>query len=128
MAPKKVAAVLISVLLFLSYAHCVKTDKVRNSLGVTISLDNPNTYMFGKISNIVLHDCDVDEPCTTVEFHGWATPLVVPAESITFCGDLSNMSFSPDWQVWTYRKAGTRIYNGIVCHNLVSITRVEIQQ
>ena len=91
-----------------------------NSLGVQETYQNPNTYLValpvdGKI---------LDGRFTNIRFQPYAAAALFD-ESILFCGDVTDQfegKLGP--LVITYRTQAAGKYQGVGCHELVSVFKV----
>jgi hypothetical protein len=113
----------------LTHASAATVATQRNSLGAVISDINPNMYVLGRVVRGSLHECDKEEWCTTVEIVEYKSALLLPPPTMTFCGDevkpINEATNKGVWVIFTYRRQGTRIYSGIVCHDLVNVISVK---
>lgn len=117
------------MLILVGQANCsVAPAATRNTngLGVVISQDNIFTYNMGlPISGGLVGD--EHNVYTSIQF----APAYAPAvntESLLFCGDVSDdlNKHSGKVVVLTYEKVSHRAFQGIGCHELLSVTDIMI--
>lgn len=120
---KLLLSLLASVLL-LATSQAAISRKQPNNLGVIISNDNPNIYMFGLPVDGVVVECSKSAVCTNVSFRPYSTDML-HTESVLFCGnEAESFKGKRGVLVVTYRRQGTSNYKGIACHDLVSVFEV----
>ena len=91
-----------------------------NSLGVSETYQNPVTYLFGLPKDGQV----LDGRFTNIRVQPYATPILFD-QSTLFCGDVSSMfdgKVGP--VVITYRTQAAGMYQGIGCHELISVFTV----
>jgi hypothetical protein len=117
-----------TVLILAGLAH--STTTVTNSLGAIISDIDPNVALVGTVmSGEVIEDADGRE-ATNVRIH----PKYMYAlfdEAILFCGYegerlTENGAMLAGPHTFTYRRAASRLIQGVPCHELVGVDKVAI--
>ena len=113
---------LLAVFAIAVFAH--DSQPRRNSLGVLESYRNTNTYLFAlPVDGKVL-----DGHFTNIRFKPYAAPILYD-ESILFCGDVTEKfqgKLGP--LVVTYRTQASGKYEGVGCHELLSVFQVVAPQ
>ena len=116
-------------------AHCSDTTKQCmlpegcNSLGVVISNVDPNVSLVGSIVSGEMHQDKDGRVGTSVRVHPKAM-YALWDESILFCGDESERLSTPDGNLlignyaFTYRRAASRLIDGVACHELVAVDKI----
>jgi hypothetical protein len=113
-----VAGIVIAGTLML--AHCTTT--VTNSLGAVISDIDPNVSLVASLLGGEVHEDRDGREGFNLRLH----PLYMYGlfdESVMFCGDVRSMleGKKAAFQVYTYRRAASRLIDGIPCHALVGV-------
>jgi len=91
-----------------------------NSLGVQETYQNPNTYLVA----IPIDGKIMEGRFTNVRFQPYAAAVLYD-ESILFCGDVSEQFKGKTGPlVVTYRTQAAGMYQGVGCHQLVSVFKV----
>jgi hypothetical protein len=116
-------AIIVLALLFMfgvcvSIAHGEATNPRPNSLGVSETYQNPNTYLFG----LPIEGTVLDEQYTRVIFKPYAAPALYTT-TILFCGNALN-SFTNKPMVIVFRTQASGKYQGVGCHELVGAFEV----
>lgn len=102
-----------------------------NSLGVEQTLSNQNIYLYGSV-NCHGSACGIVERgkrlATNVTFNPAHAPFFL-TESVLFCGNESK-SFEglSGPLVITYERVAHEMLDGIACHDLVSVDKVEAKK
>jgi hypothetical protein len=93
----------------------------QNSFGVSEIYQNPNTYLLAlPIAGQVL-----DERFTNIRFQPYAAAVLYD-ESILFCGDVTDkFNGMTGVLVVTYRTQASGKYQGVGCHELLSVFQVK---
>lgn len=126
--------IVILALLFMlgaavSIAHG-KTTPQSNSLGAVITSSNPNVYLFGALACdhfenacMVMKDAH-NRLYTNIRFNPYNTPMLND-EPVLFCGNVVD-AFSDKGGpiIVTYARKASLNYQGIGCHELVSVFNV----
>lgn len=112
----------LTVILFGVGAHCTNSKPLPNSLGLDQVYENHNVYLFAQPVEGSLVG---DDKFTNVRFAPYHTPSLYD-ETVLFCGDVSDSFISEDGglggpMVVTYDRIAHRMYQGIGCHDLVSV-------
>src|ERR1019366_7227393 len=122
---KTVVALMILALTFLvliavqiAMGHASNTNPRPNSLGVSETYQNPNTYLFG----LPIEGTVLDEQYTRVIFKPYAAPALYTT-TILFCGNALN-SFTNKPMVIVFRTQASGKYQGVGCHELVGAFEV----
>jgi hypothetical protein len=102
-------------------SHCSTVSK-KNSLGAVVEYVNPNAYLYGNIvDGSILGDTDL---YTNVRFQPFHTFLLY-TETVLFCGDRSKQFDGMTGPiVVTYKKQAHTLYQGVACHEFVSVEHV----
>lgn len=125
---KKIIALVLSVAIMLlviaavliATGHSSTTGNRPNSLGVSETMQNPNTYLLA----LPVDGQILDGKYTNIRFQPFAAPMLFD-ESILFCGDVTVMFDGKHGPVVvTYRKQASHLYNGVACHDLVAVFEV----
>ena len=132
---RKVAAIVMLIVMALvaltPLGHCSTTSqKHDNSLGVVQYNDNPNISVVGSFMGGEVHRDSDGRIGVNIRLHPKYTYNLFD-ESILFCGDISGMfegKGTSQYQTWTYRRAASRIIDGIPCHTLVGLDDVKDDQ
>ena len=104
-----------------SFARADVHNRV-NATGAVIEYSNPNSYLYGSvIDGNMLHD--EHGAYTNVRFSPFHT-FALYDETILFCGDQAAKFFEGPMVV-TYRTRASRMHEGVACHDLISVNRVE---
>lgn len=123
------AVLVLAILLVLTFAAHGAVGKKQPDvgLGVVLYTENPNLYMFASI-----HDAALIErgAATNVEFSPAHTSLFF-TQTILFCGNRAvaitdnagGILRGP--LVITYRRAASRLVDGVPCHDLVSVDKIK---
>ena len=111
---------LFILLCLLSTSKAAVGKKHDNSLGVTMFLDNPNTYRAGAVTSVAyVHDGLVVriQPIGTYSLF---------TEDILFCGASPDMFLNKsNPMVLTYRTKASRMVDGIGCHELINVSSLK---
>jgi hypothetical protein len=112
------------VLFFFTFALCTlahcRTTLRPNAFGALITNSNPNTYLFGVPVRMKYVDTD-----TQVGFQPAFTPGLY-TQYILFCDDVASTfdgKMTP--MVVTFRSVSHRSKDGMGCHQLVNVYRIE---
>jgi len=114
---------ILLTLVFACYADATTTNNRQNTLGAAIESKNMNTYLFAVpiAGQIIEHD---DEVVTNVRFQPYGTPALYD-ETVLFCGDVSGYFAGKSGPlVITYHTIAHRSFQGIACHDIVSVFEV----
>lgn len=120
------AAILLTLILGLSNAHCTPTKEHTNSLGVAMYHDNPYIYVEGAIvgGSIVGTGRNIGTNIRIQPSHTYA----LFTQELLICGgpseELANASVGGPL-VLTYEAQAHRTVLGIGCHTLLSIDQVK---
>ena len=94
-----------------------------NSLGVSEVYQNSNVYLFGQPIDGQILEYEEDH-ATNVRFQPYNTPALYD-ESVLFCGMVADFFQGKRGPVVvTYDKIAHRRFNGIACHELISVFEV----
>ena len=123
---KTVVALMILALTFLvliavqiAMGHASNTNLRPNSLGVSETYQNPNTYLFG----LPIEGTVLDESYTQILFKPYAAPALYTT-TILFCGNVQDQ-FVNRPMVITFRTQASGKYQGVSCHALISTYEVK---
>lgn len=96
-----------------------------NGLGVVISSDNPYMYNMGVVAHGAIMRDDRGRDYTSIDFAPYGRPMIFP-EGILLCGNQAKplMEHQLKVVVLTYERQAHTMYQGIGCHELVSINEV----
>lgn len=121
-----IALVGLVALLGIALAHgAVPGKKHQNSLGADIPYSNPYVYLMGSIADGAILQDEQGREFTNVRFHPYRT-FALYDESVLFCGNVAAMFKGKDGAiVVTYRRTASRSLQGVGCHNLESVDKVE---
>jgi hypothetical protein len=129
MAKKTIAAFLILALSFLilvavmiATGHASTTSgNRRNSLGVTETLQNPNTYLLA----LPLDGQVLEGKYTNIRFQPYGTPALYD-ESILFCGNVTDyFQDKTGVVVVVYETQAHTMYRGVPCKTLVATFEIK---
>jgi|ERR1017187_4782858 hypothetical protein len=117
--------VLFMICVAVSIAHgTVTPSPLPNSLGVNETYQNPNSYLLA----LPLDSQILDGRFTNIRFKPYATPVLFD-ETVLFCGDVIEMFEGKQGTVIvTYRTRAAGRYQGVGCHNLISVFEVHNDQ
>lgn len=118
--------VMILVLLVPVTLYSGTVDRHQNSLGAVISDYNPWVYDLGALRTGSVFYCDQrkEEACTSIVFSPFGVDTL-STEQLLFCGDQSDEFKNKKAPiVLVYRRQGSRVYDGIACHNLLKVFEV----
>jgi hypothetical protein len=122
--PRLLAAAIV-VLVVTIYTRCTTIAPGANALGVVVYHENPNQYLMASlIDGQVMEDAS-GRKATSARFQPSFTYQLFD-ESVLFCGDVSgqiNGKRAP--LVITYKRRASRKFQGVGCHDLISVDTVE---
>lgn len=112
---------LIAMLCFCMVAlgHAETTKARPNSLGVPQFIANQYSYLLA----LPLDGQVLDGKYTNIRFWPYGTPALFD-ESILFCGNTTEAFDKAGPVVVTYRTQASRVYQGVACHDLLSVFEV----
>jgi len=123
------AVVAFALAVACSFAHG-STHNRPNSLGVEISTFNPNVYLFGALACDHFEDaCTImkdgkDRLYTNIRFNAYNTPMLND-EAVLFCDNVAGAFANKGGPiVVTYLRQASINYQGVGCHELVSVFEV----
>lgn len=108
----------------------INTRPSHNNLGAEVYSINPNVYLYGSLA------CRTEDACTVMQ-HGdkiVTNVRINPAhtyslfdEGLTLCGNVGDAfdGIGAGPIVITYRRVSHQLVNGIACHDLLSVHKVE---
>jgi len=119
------------ILLAASLGHCRTTSKQPNSFGTVVYNENPFAYIVGEIigGGVVGSGSNTS---FSVRIHPRGTYLLFD-ESVLFCGTEDNVRklledgshLKAGTLAFTYRRQGSRIVEGIACHDIVAVDKLQ---
>lgn len=126
---KVAAAAILAVMILFAlavsavFAHGMPTSKRPNNLGVYETYQNPNTYLLAlPVDGKILGE---ESRFTNVRFQPYNAAAMFD-ESVLFCGDVSEAFMKASGVVVvTYLTKAAGMYEGIGCHELVSVFGVK---
>jgi hypothetical protein len=125
-------AIAFFILAVSSLGNATTTKPRENGLGVVISNIDPNDALVGSIVSGELHQDKDGRLGTSIRVHPKATYAMFD-EAILFCGDESGALSLPDGTIlkgnyaFTYRRAASRVIDGVSCHALISVDKLEVK-
>lgn len=100
--------------------HCSTTSDRPNSLGVPQIVLNPYTYILA----LPIDGQILEGKYTNIRFWPYGTPSLFD-QSVLFCGDVTeSFKGKAGPVVVTYRTQASRVYQGVACHDLLSVFEV----
>lgn len=118
------------VLGLVGYAHCGLVSKPpSNAFGAMAYAENPNVYLYGSIiTGSILVDKPAGRYATNIRFNP-AHTFSLFSETVLFCGNVSQQFEGMTGPlVITYRRTAHLLYQGVACHELESVDRVESKE
>ncbi len=118
--------VVIGVLATACLSHASTKQPRRNSLGVEQFYMNPNIYLFGVLACSGENDCSLLKDAkgriyTNLKFQPFNTPELYE-EPVMFCDNVAGaFKEHRGTIVITYRRQASLNYQGIGCHDLISV-------
>ncbi len=108
------------------FSHASTKQPRRNSLGVEQFYMNPNIYLFGVLACSGENDCSLLKDAkgriyTNLKFQPFNTPELYE-EPVMFCDNVAGaFKEHRGTIVITYRRQASLNYQGIGCHDLISV-------
>lgn len=131
MNPSKFMAMILLVFLLLMFGSCGlmlahgATRQSKSALGTVQEYTNPNVYLYGAIIDGTI--LGPERNFTNVRFQP-SHSFLFYSETILFCGDQSEpFRFMRGPIVVTYKRVAHKSYQGVACHDFVSIDHVQSQ-